>query len=765
MKKIFTKFKKISMGIFASLLFTGSLNATTYTATQSGSWSSALTWGGSGSPGSTVGTIDNVVIPLGITVTLDMDVAINSLASYISVAGSLISTTNSLTVTQGALQGTGIMNLLYVEIGSLGSMTFTGTMTTGRFVNSGATISVSSNIIINDSLILNNGSLAFNAGSTLTMNASSYIKISSGSMSNSGGTLSATNTYDVIYVGSSKTSGIETGISNGVHNVWVNLTDSSQIVTLGNNLTISGILHHTMGKLAIGAHTLTIMGDYMATANGKIQAISTSRLMLESSASLSSAFILSSGSQFQYLEINLGTAASANFSSSFSVDTVNIKSGTAGFTNTSTLTIASNGVIIKENGTLSLGTSIFNGTNSYSVIYKGNTKTSGFELMGLGLHNIMVDLSSVTNMVSINSNLTIAGLLNMNMGSLNLNSHSLYLTGTFSSTSNGTFQGTTSSNLIINNTTTAFGDTLAFMAAQSTLDSLTIKTMASSWVWLGSGLTVENLSMQSGSVMLTNGDLTVNSSGSITGYDSSKYIGTGGAGSLVMNVNASSPYVIFPVGTNLSYAPASLQVVSGTAGMFHVNVQNGMWSNGTSGTNMALTQSVVNRTWYIQEPTQTGALNASLRLEWKNTEEMNSFDRAHAFISHYTNSAWDANTISASTVVSGNYYQMTRTNLSSFSPFAIVDQNAVTGIEQNVLNNITLGIYPNPASNLATIDFKNTDAKSLEIYNEMGSKVYSTDITDKNTLYTIDIAALPTGIYYVKVATTSSPIFKKLIKS
>jgi hypothetical protein len=135
MKKIFTKFKKTSLGIFALVLFTGSVQATTYTATQSGNWSSALTWGGAGSPGNTVGTIDNVVIPLGVTVTMDMDVAVNSLASYISVAGSLTSTTNSLTITQGSLQGTGVMNLLYVEIGALGSMTFSGTITTNRFVN------------------------------------------------------------------------------------------------------------------------------------------------------------------------------------------------------------------------------------------------------------------------------------------------------------------------------------------------------------------------------------------------------------------------------------------------------------------------------------------------------------------------------------------------------------------------------------------------------------------------------------------------------
>lgn len=765
MKKIFTKFKKTSLGIFALVLFTGSVQATTYTATQSGNWSSALTWGGAGSPGSTVGTIDNVVIPFGMAVTMDMDVAINSLASYINVAGSLTSTTNSLTVTQGALQGTGVMNLLYVEIGTLGSLTFTGTLTANRFVNSGATLTVGSGIIINDSLILNNGSIVFNAGSTLTMNANSNIKLNAGTMSVSGGVLSATNMYDVIYVGSSKTSGVETSISVGAHNIWVNLTDSTQIVTLGSDVTIAGTLHNTMGKLAIGAHTLKIIGDYVSTLNGKIQSIATSRLMLESATSITSAFILSSAAQFQYLEINLGAASSVNFSNNFSVDTVYIKNGTASFTNTSTLTMSSAGVIIKENGTFALGVADFVGTNLYSVIYKGGTKIAGFELMGLGLQSVMVDLSAAANVVSVNSNLTIPGMLNLNMGSLNITSHNLYLKGTYSSTAMGTFQGDAQSSIFINNTTSAFGDTIAFAATHSILDSLYIKTMPSTWVVLGSALMVENLTMVSGGVALTNGDLIVNSTGSITGYDSSKYISTSAAGSLIMNVNAASPYVVFPIGTNLNYSPASLQMVSGTSGMFHANVQNGMLANGTSGTNMALTQSVVNRTWFIQEPAQTGALNANLQVQWKATEEMNSFDRTHAFISHYNGTIWDASTIGAATAATGSYYQMTRTNVTSFSPFAIVDQNAVTGIDKVAATNVTLSLYPNPAANFVTIDFKNADAKSVEVYNEIGSKVYSMNVTDKTSAHKIDISNLPAGVYYVKVATATTPIIKKLIKS
>src|SRR6185312_16254428 len=248
---------------------------------------------------------------------------------------------------------------------------------------------------------------------------------------------------------------------------------------------------------------------------------------------------------------------------------------------------------------------------------------------------------------------------------------------------------------------------------------------------------------KSGGLMLTSGDLIIYSPGVITGYDSTKYVGTSGSGSLVMTVNVAAPYVLFPVGTSMDYSPASLQIMAGTAGMMHVNVQNGMWSNGTSGTDLSLTQSVVNRTWNIQA-TQTGTLNVNLQVEWKASEEVHGFDRTHAYITRFANPAWDASTIGAATSANGSYYKMTRSNLSSFGPFAVADQNAVTGIEKVATSNTTLGLYPNPSSNFVIIDFKNTYAKSIELYYEIGNRVYTAEVLNKNAQH-IDVSSLPPG--------------------
>src|SRR6185312_14841144 len=114
-------------------------------------------------------------------------------------------------------------------------------------------------------------------------------------------------------------------------------------------------------------------------------------------------------------------------------DTINLKNGSADFTGSSMITMASNGVFIWENGSFSLGAGSFIGSNSYSVIYKGGNKNSAYEILGAGLKNVMVDMTGASNSVSLDTNLTVTGLLNMNKGSLNLNSHKLHLTGTYTS--------------------------------------------------------------------------------------------------------------------------------------------------------------------------------------------------------------------------------------------------------------------------------------------------------------------------------------------
>ncbi len=770
MKQIFTNLKKMSLGLCASVLFAGTISATNYTATTSGNWSNSATWGGSGVP-TTLGLTDMVTIGTGVNVTLDVDVTVGFGATLaVSGTGSLTSTaTNSLTITQGTLSGNGTIILHYIEFTNvLGSTTFSGNMTTDMFVNSGATLTIGNPLFVNDTLILNSGSVAFNSSSSLTLYYNAVIKVDAGTMTGSLNLLSALTYYDVLYVGNSKTTGIETQISSNVfgpHNIVLNMSDSSQVVTLGTDIMLTGYLHNNMGKLAIGTHTLKLMGNYAGNANSSITGIATSRFIANFSAAIASTVRFTNGSQFQYMEMNNASTVLMLINGNFSVDTMNLINGTTTIASNSDLSMSTNGVFIWEGGNFNLGTGNFIGINPYSVIYRGNTKTGSFETSGSGLRNLMVDMNTNNSSVTLNNTSRIGGLLNLNKGGLDLNAHDLYINGTYNSTANGGFIGNANSSVRINNTTAAFGDTLNFMASGATLDSMYINTMANTWVILGSGLSVNTLSLSSGSMMLTSGDLTINAVGSIMGYDSTKYISTNGVGTLNMNVISGTTYVKFPIGSNLNYSPAYIQMNSGTSGMFHVNVRNGFLANGTSGADLSLSQSVVDRTWFIQEPAQSGTLSANLKVEWKKSEEKNGFDRVHSYISHYTNSAWDTYAPANASTGFGTYEQMTRTNITSFSPFAVADQNAVTGIDKITSQNVSIGLYPNPTANFVTIDFKNADAKTVEVFDEIGNKVYSNIVNNTSNLHKIDFTNLPAGVYYVKVGTATEPIFKKFIKA
>ncbi len=57
-------------------------------------------------------------------------------------------------------------------------------------------------------------------------------------------------------------------------------------------------------------------------------------------------------------------------------------------------------------------------------------------------------------------------------------------------------------------------------------------------------------------------------------------------------------------------------------------------------------------------------------------------------------------------------------------------------------------IYPNPASNQLTISFDVVATRSVEIYNLLGEKLYSSKVNTTNL--NIDIQPLKTGVYFIK---------------
>ncbi len=734
--------------------------AATITATVSGNWSSASTWSG-GTAGTNI-NLDNVVIPAGITVTMDVDVQFTSLLSSLSVNGTLMSgTTNSLTMTSFAnLSGNGTLNLRYLELGTAGAMSFSGTATIYRFVTSATSLNLASQVTVMDTLELRAGTLSLATGSNLILNASSNIKVDDGSLSTGGGLFTGSNSYNVLYVGSSKTTGIEMN-GTGFNNFSVQLSSNTQNLTLGSNTTVNGTLDHSRGNLLLNGKTLTLKGGYTTSNNGGISGTSASNLVIQTSAALSGPLNFNSGSRsLNNLEIDIASGGNANLNSDLAINgDLRLMKGNLNIATNSTLTMNAGSGITRNDGMIMNTAGTFNGSASYNVSYIGASKTASLELSGSGLNTVMLQMTNANDSVKLNANTTVKGMLSLLKGSLNLNGKSLTLQGSFSSTPNGWLQANGGGAGLTINTTGNLGDTLMFASNMNRLTNLTINTGNSTNAMIGSDLFVETILLTNGGITLIDKDLTVNATGSITGYSTNKYVQTNGTGSLVMNVNSPSAHVMFPVGTSTSLAAAYIQRNSGS-GMIGVNTRNGVWTMGTSGNNNALTESVVNRTWDIKS-VGSGSVDLNVKFEWTTAMEVNGFNRNQAYISHYTNSAWDTQAIGSASVVSAGVYQISRSNVTSLSPFAVVDQNAEVSIEENAL--ASANMHPNPTSDRLNISVPDGNSFNVEVFDAIGNLVLAKAVTDANSKY-IDLAPLTGGVYFVKVSNASTQSVKRIVK-
>ncbi len=225
--------RKIHLLIASLLLINIYAFGATYTAVTSGNWSSALTWGGT-RPLFTLGIADQVTIGAGITVTMDSNVNVSGLLSQVSVAGTLTTATNTLTVTSGTLTGTGAVVVNGLVLAATGTFSFTGTVAANTFSNSIASLTMGARATVKDALNLM-GIITIQAGGNITMGSLSVINVSGAQIDLSGGTLGLSSTYDVNYITSSASTGMELS-GSGLRKVTINVSGANSVV-LGSNLS------------------------------------------------------------------------------------------------------------------------------------------------------------------------------------------------------------------------------------------------------------------------------------------------------------------------------------------------------------------------------------------------------------------------------------------------------------------------------------------------------------------------------------------------
>ncbi len=86
---------------------------------------------------------------------------------------------------------------------------------------------------------------------------------------------------------------------------------------------------------------------------------------------------------------------------------------------------------------------------------------------------------------------------------------------------------------------------------------------------------------------------------------------------------------------------------------------------------------------------------------------------------------------------------------------AIQSVNAISYSIENVQSSFTVGIYPNPASDIVTVDMEGYESKNVEIIiqNEAGKKVYSYKLQNSfgNSKVNVDLSKYDKGMYYFTV--------------
>jgi hypothetical protein len=747
MKKHLLNFRSAALvlGIFFSL----SANAQ-FTAVTSGNWSSSTTWGGA-PPTGTV-TNQNIVIPPGVTVTLDANVTFAGLLNNFVVNGVLTNTTsNEIIMTQGDFTGNGNVSVSKITFMLLATSSYSGNLNLKNFSNNTTSSSLAFVAIANisDTLFLETGNLLLNTNSNLTMLANSTVKVANGAISTSSGVFNSGNAYNVMYTGNSKTAGVELNTVTLQH-LYLKMNNNNQTISLNNNTIINGNLDMGTGKLALNGKKLTLKGNAVMTSGSMISSTGTSDMLVEGTGTLSSVLVFAPGSSINDLTINRTTGGQASLGSALDVKGhLNLMDGNLIIASGGSLTATSGSTVHVEKGILSVNSGTFIGTSSYNVEYMGSTDvTSGAELNGSGLNNVIVNYSTTSNKVIMSGNTLVSGKLHMMKGKLDLNGKILMLNGTLAQTSNATFKGSSTSELELNMTSVGT-DSLFFDATDAssqTLRRLKVNNAGSgAAVVIGSKLNIDNeLAFIKGKIELANGDLVIMPAASITGYDDTKYIITSGSasGKLVMNVISGAAYVTFPIGLSGNYSPAYVQQASAaTSGNFSAKCSVIY--------NMSL--KAVNRIWDVESG--VAVINANLKLGWMPSAELNGFNRNTAYISHYTSSAWDVAATSSAVVAANNTFELSRTGFTSLSPFAVVEQGQPLKINE-IARSAGFELYPNPSKDLVYVKLNNSsDNYKYELTDITGRTISMS--TNTNTENRFDISNLVSGCYFIKVTSLS----------
>lgn len=596
---------------------------------------------------------------------------------------------------------------------------------TGNFSNSSGTLNIQDVELTINGNITGGGSIMANSGSSLTLN----------------GTASLTGDLNI------STNGSTTGT---IGNLTIDLNSTSSVM-LGANLMVTNMLTLTSGSLALNNNELMITGNISSSGTGTITGGGASSVSIMTSGNVTGNLRFNTtgqGATLQDLTIDIDNNGSISLGSNVTINgTLSLDGGNLNL-NGNTITTGAGAEIVLDGSASVMGIGNFSASAAYNLTLTGSGSTSiGVFGIGSTMGDLTIDMEN-GGTATVGSDLTVNGTLDLQGGTLDLDGYDLTINGDISGGVNGSIASNGNNTITINSSTTTTGG-LNFSTTGQTVGSLNVNVQDGGSVSIMSALTVENeLNLISGLVVMMDGNLNIATTGMITGGNADSYIVTAGQGSLQMEIGAGTS-AMFALGTMSNFAPAHVTLNNNNSSMFSVRLAEGVMSNGTTGSNAADVQSVVNATWFVESDITAG-LDMDLTVEWASSMEVNGFNRDSAYVSHYVNGAWDMDASASATAEASGRYSLTRTGITSLSPFAVFDDNATVGIRE-VAAVEDLNIFPNPAINVVNIpmDVKG-QASTVKIIDLNGATVIEMN-RDAFEAATIDVGALTNGMYLVKV--------------
>jgi Secretion system C-terminal sorting domain len=212
------------------------------------------------------------------------------------------------------------------------------------------------------------------------------------------------------------------------------------------------------------------------------------------------------------------------------------------------------------------------------------------------------------------------------------------------------------------------------------IDSLAINNVQG--ITLGGNQVIQkNLTLTRGNIKLNSYNLVVSDSAvpgqaQLQGGSLNSYVIADGGGFLEREVTNTGSAIVFPIGTVSSYIPATVSLEPGSPNYtLGVSLYDSVYSayNGSDlPVGAAVTIDAVGRTWVLRpfRTTGTGTPSATVTLQWNPADETSGFVRTGSLqLAHYTGGAWDPGP--DLTVAGDNPYSVSRSGLTSFSPFGI----------------------------------------------------------------------------------------------